>query len=77
MATGVAESELIDRIRGDIDHFGGTLPEQFAIAWRAYLAGLLEWGVLDIPAYDSLTKLLPNVPDDPAVAILRGRDRRT
>jgi hypothetical protein len=67
-------SELRTRIQRDIDHFDGKLPERFAIAWRSYLAGLLEWGVLDVPEYDALTEILPSVPDDPAVAILRGRD---
>lgn len=67
-------SELRNRIQSDIDHFDGKLPQRFAIAWRSYLAGLLEWGILDVPDYDALTELLPSVPDDPAVAILRGQD---
>lgn len=66
--------ELKVRIQGEIDHFGGNLPERFAIAWRAYLAGLLEWNVIDTPEYDELITLVPSVDDDPAVAILRGRD---
>jgi hypothetical protein len=67
-------SELEYRIHKDIEHFGGNLPERFAIAWRAYLAGLLEWGVVDIPTYDTLLSTIPSVADDPAVAILRGRE---
>lgn len=67
-------SELKDRIQSDIDHFGGKLPERFVIAWRAYLAGILEWGILDIQAYDAIVPLLPDLEDDPAVAILLGRD---
>jgi hypothetical protein len=74
MTTQGIATELRIRIQSDIDHFDGKLPERFAIAWRSYLAGLLEWGVLDVPAYDGLSKLLPNVPDDPTVMILRGRD---
>lgn len=74
MTTRETASELRGRIQSDIDHFDGKLPERFAIAWRAYLAGLLEWGVIDVPAYDGPSALLPSVPDDPAVAILRGRD---
>ena len=74
MTTQETATELKNRIQSDIDHFDGKLPERFAIAWRSYLAGLLEWGVLDVPAYDGLSELLPDVPDDPAVAILRGRD---
>jgi hypothetical protein len=67
-------SELEQRIEADIAHFGGVLPVPYAIAWRGYLAGLLEWGVLDVAAYDGVLELLPAVSDDPAVAILRGRD---
>ncbi|TLD39878.1 MAG: hypothetical protein JETT_3855 [Candidatus Jettenia ecosi] len=67
-------SELKNRIQSDIDHFNGKLPERFAIAWRSYLAGLLEWGILDVSKYDALTEILPSVLDDPAAAILRGRD---
>ena len=52
----------------------GNWEERFAIAWRGYLAGLLEWGVIDPPAYTALTALVPAVDDDPAADILRGRD---
>lgn len=69
-----AETELRERIQADGAHFGGTLPERHAIAWRAYLAALLEWQVLELPAYDRLVGLLPEVPDDPAVQIMLGRD---
>ena len=68
------ESELSNRIQADIDHFAGTLPERFAIAWRSYLAGLLEWGVIDVPTYDALLARVPAIQDDPAVAIMRGRE---
>lgn len=67
-------SELKNRIQSDINHFDGKLPERFAIAWRSYLAALLEWGVLDVQKYDALNEMLPSVSDDPAIAILRGRD---
>ena len=66
--------ELKKRIEADIAHFGGALPAAYAIAWRGYLAGLLEWGVLDVASYDRVLVLLPEVSDDPAVAILRGRE---
>jgi hypothetical protein len=65
--------ELKFRIQGDIEHFHGVLPERTAIAWRAYLAAVLEWEVLDVSQYDRLVVLLPAVTDDPAVAILKGR----
>jgi hypothetical protein len=67
-------TELTGRIRADESHFGGTLPERFAIAWRGYLAGLLEWGVIDPPTHTALSALVPPVDDDPATAILQGRD---
>jgi hypothetical protein len=65
--------ELTARIDADHRHFG-EMPERFTIAWRGYLAGLLEWGVIDQPAYDALTAKLPLLSADPAVDILRGRD---
>ena len=66
--------ELEMRIRNDSAHFHGVMPRDFAIAWRAYLAALMEWNVLSLGDYDRLLKMLPDVPDDPAVAILFGRD---
>jgi hypothetical protein len=74
MSTEETASELRNRIQNDMDYFDGELPERFAIAWRSYLAGLLEWGILDVPRYYALTELIPDVSDDPAVVILRGRD---
>jgi len=68
------EAELRNRIQADISHFGETLPERYAIAWRAYLAGLLEWRVIEVPVFDRLTALLPDVADDPSVQIMLGRE---
>ena len=69
-----AEAELAGRIRADLAHFRGALPERHAIAWRAYLAALLEWQVLELAAYDRLVALLPEVADDPTVQLMLGRD---
>jgi len=66
--------ELRIRIQLDIDHFGGDLPERFAIAWRAYLAALIEWKLISIADHEALCKMLPAVEDDPSVAILLGRE---
>jgi hypothetical protein len=66
--------ELAARIDADRRHHENVLPERTVIAWRAYLAGLFEWGVLDQPSYDRLLRGLPDLADDPAVHILRGRD---
>jgi hypothetical protein len=68
------EAELEARIRADLVHFHQALPERHAIAWRAYLAALLEWQVLEVAAYDRLVTLLPEVPDDPTVQLMLGRD---
>jgi hypothetical protein len=67
-------AELMHRIDADIKHFAGALPERTAIAWRGYLAAALEWNVITIEQYDSLVARVPPVDDDPAIAILRGRD---
>jgi hypothetical protein len=68
------EAELRTRIGADLTHFNGRLPERNAIAWRAYLAGLLEWSVIDVPVFDRLTAILPDVVDDPSVQIMLGRE---
>jgi hypothetical protein len=67
-------AELSYRIDADINHFGGMLPERTAIAWRGYLAAMLEWDLIPVAQYEALSARLPSVDDDPAVAILRGRD---
>ena len=67
-------AELMYRIDADIEHFGGALPERTAIAWRGYLAATLEWNVITVEQYDTLLVRIPHVSDDPAIAILRGRD---
>jgi hypothetical protein len=68
------EEELNHRIGVDVRHYKGTLPERVAIAWRGYLAALLEWGVISIQAHDRLVKLLPDIENDPVVDILLGRE---
>jgi hypothetical protein len=67
-------AEISSRIQADINHFGGLLPERSALAWRGYLAAMLEWNLLSVAVYEELLARLPAVNDDPAVAILRGRD---
>jgi len=67
-------AELMNRINADVKHFEGVLPERTAIAWRGYLAAALEWDLITVEQYDSLLVRIPPVNDDPAIAILRGRD---
>jgi hypothetical protein len=67
-------TEILGRINANIEHFEGSLPERVAIAWRGYLAAMLEWDLIPVGEYDVLTARLPPVPDDPAAAILLGWD---
>ena len=68
------EAALERRLRREIASFSGVLPQDAAIAWRAYLAASLEWGVISVPGHRRLWDLLPTIPDDPVAAILSGRD---
>lgn len=67
-------AELLHRTQADIDHFGGAMPETTAASWRGYLAAMLEWNLIPVAAYDALVARIPAVKDDPAVAILVGRE---
>lgn len=64
--------EIRDRLRRDIAHHGGVLPERNAIAWSGYLAALIEWGLISVSAHSELRNMIPKIPDDPSVAILLG-----
>jgi hypothetical protein len=68
------QDELKARIDADVRHLGGVLPERNAIAWRGYLAALLEWNLISVALHDDLLRLLPPIDDDPVVDILRGRE---
>jgi hypothetical protein len=68
-------SELEIRIRSELNAFQENLPERYAIAWHGYLAGLLEWGIIDLALYKRLLTLLPPIPDpNPITTILSGRE---
>lgn len=56
-------TNLAQRITEQIDYFAPAMPERHVIAWRAYLAALFEWGVIEFVEYDSLLNLLPTVCD--------------
>jgi hypothetical protein len=65
--------ELTDRIQSEIDHFGGILPERVALVWDGYLAALLEWGLITPSEHKELSDMLPEIPDNPVMAIFLGR----
>jgi hypothetical protein len=65
--------ELEHRIKVDVAHYHGSLPERVAIAWRGYLAALLEWSVISISAHDRLRGMLPEIENDPVTDIMLGR----
>jgi len=67
--------ELASRIKADVEHFKGNLPERYSIAWRGYLAGLYEWNAIEFGYYRSLTDLLPKIEEpSPIAEIFAGRD---
>jgi hypothetical protein len=74
-ATQDVLTQLQERIQADVRAFQGELPERYSIAWRAYLAGLAEWGVIDFETQGKLIAILPKVSEpDPVESILLGRD---
>ena len=67
--------ELENRIRADINHFEGDLPEKYSIAWHGYIAGLYEWKTITLGYYRKLTDILPSVGEPNVIAeIFEGRD---
>lgn len=63
------------RIQDDIDVYEGHLPRRLAIAWKAYLASLMEWEVIALTDYNKLLELLPALTDDPVPDILSSKER--
>ena len=53
------EDELRNRILNQLGWRGPT--DTVALLWHGYLAGLLEWGLIEIHVYDRLSVLLPIV----------------
>jgi len=62
------------RIKYDIEVYEGYLPERFAIAWKAYLAGLWEWQVIELTDYNRFLELLPAIANDPVPELLSSKD---
>ncbi|MGI9056289.1 MAG: hypothetical protein ACR2F2_10870 [Pyrinomonadaceae bacterium] len=67
--------EIKSRILADVHALGGNLPERFSLAWHGYLAALLEWQIIEIPQYDDLFEMLPEINDpNPVTTIFSGRE---
>ncbi len=66
--------ELQYRIEMDLAAFHGDMPERNALAWHGYLAGVFEWGIIDLRAYRVLRSMLPRIaPPSPIEVIFLGR----
>ncbi len=70
--TQIAE-ELRFRLSAELNYHQGLPPERTVLAWRGYLAAMLEWQLLPQESYDQLARQLPDIEDDPVIAILLGR----
>src|SRR5882672_7680012 len=68
MEPGSIHDELQYRIESDKAHFGGALPSRNALAWHAYLFGLLEWSIIDRQLFERLAALLPKAEEDRVTA---------
>ncbi|WP_426268885.1 hypothetical protein ACN9MB_11225 [Dyella kyungheensis] len=53
------EEELRNRILRQLEWRHGE--NEAALLWRGYLAALFEWSAIDLPAYERLSMLLPDV----------------
>lgn len=53
------EEELRNRILNQLRRRGTT--DTVVLIWRGYLSALLEWGLIEVGVYDSLSELLPKV----------------
>ena len=69
--------ELSNRIRADIKHFGGELPERYSIAWGGYIAALTEWDLISVGDHKRLCELMPKIDNDPVIDIALGRPDET
>ncbi len=53
------EEELRNRITRQLEWRGTS--DATVLVWHGYLAGLLEWGLIEVHVYDRLMALLPQV----------------
>ena len=76
---GPTLDELRERVGESINFYGGSLPRDASIAWDAYFAALIEWGLISVDEHAMLIGLLTRdvklrVNDDPVMHILLGWD---
>ena len=74
MSSRPTTQEIKWRIQSEIDCFGGILPERVALVWDGYLAGLLEWGLINPSKHKQLSDMLPEIPNNPVMCVLLGHD---
>jgi hypothetical protein len=53
------EEELRNRITRQLDWHDSS--DTVALLWRGYLAGLIEWGLIEVHVHERLCKLLPKI----------------
>lgn len=73
MSSKPTPQEIKDRLGAEIDHFGGLLPERVTLVWDGYLAALLEWDLITPSHHKELSDMLPEISDNPVMAIFLGR----
>lgn len=66
------EDELRSRILAHLEARPGN--SFVAAVWNGYLAGLVEWGVLDGNAHARLSQLVPKPGSDETVEVLLGTE---
>ena len=67
-------NEIKNRIQDEINYYNGILPEIVIGCWNGYIAALIEWDLITINQHQELFNLLPEIPNNPAVQILIGRE---
>jgi hypothetical protein len=68
-------AELENRVHESCAFHGGSLPRDTALVWDGYFAALLEWGLISVSEHEILTKMLPQMEDNPVVHVFLGWKR--
>jgi len=61
------------RLRHENFYFGGKMPNEHALSWKAYLAGIHEWGVITAADLWYLRGFLPDISSEAVEDICSGR----